>query len=426
MYKIFIVLKYKLKILLSDKSFLIAMTFIPLFLTLITGYALKYEEENKIPVAICDLDNTDYSKSIIERISAKEGFKFILTDEKTALKLVKDYKAEAAYIIKKGFKENLLSGNTGGLIEQVYSPSTISSDIISEVIGSEVARIMLNTTAADWVVNEYNKMGILKDPKIPKDPKDSKDSKTQNNALWQEAWEYTDSLWDQGPVMGIEYGEIDSTSNGTAGKNKNLPGNITSSAFGMLVAFVMFLIMFNSSWLIDEKENGTLRRIISGSGALNALFAGNILSLLFVGTLQIIFFSLICTIVFGVNIFSQGINVLIIILYLLSVIGISLFISSLLKTRMQLQAGAPLFSIITAFLGGCFWSFKDMGGLIKIISLLTPQGLALDLFTKYSASVSGISFMTAAGILMTSWQAIALLITAIALTSFSYFKIKLL
>ena len=54
MFKVITVLKYKLKILFSDKS-LIAMTVIPLFLTLITGYALRFEKYNEIPVAICDL-----------------------------------------------------------------------------------------------------------------------------------------------------------------------------------------------------------------------------------------------------------------------------------------------------------------------------------------------------------------------------------
>ena len=41
-------------------------------------------------------------------ISNKDGFEVIITGEETALKMVKDYKVEAAYIIKEGFKENFL------------------------------------------------------------------------------------------------------------------------------------------------------------------------------------------------------------------------------------------------------------------------------------------------------------------------------
>ena len=43
---------------MSDKNFMLATyDIIPLILT-ITGYALKFENENKIPVAICDLDGS--------------------------------------------------------------------------------------------------------------------------------------------------------------------------------------------------------------------------------------------------------------------------------------------------------------------------------------------------------------------------------
>jgi len=83
MYKIITVFKYKLKILMSDKNFMLAMTIIPLILTIITGYALKFENENKIPVAICDLDGSDYSNVVIEMISNKDGFEVIITGEET-------------------------------------------------------------------------------------------------------------------------------------------------------------------------------------------------------------------------------------------------------------------------------------------------------------------------------------------------------
>lgn len=420
MHKIIIVFKYKLKILLSDKSFMLAMTIIPLFLTLITGYALKFEKENKIPVAICDLDNSNYSKAVIDMISDKEGFEFILTDEKTAIKMVRDFKAEAAYIFKEGFEEKLLGGNITGIIQQVSSPSSIASNMISEIIGGEISRIMLNIAAADWVVNEYNK--LMNDNRI-----NSSSQIKNTDALWQEAWNYTDSLWASGPVMEIDYSEIHRGSDVNTkdmhtivNTSTNInTGSISSSAFGMLIAFIMFMIMFNSSWLVEERENGTLKRIISGPSAISALFAGNILSLAFIGFVQILLFSLICAFIFDVNIFSKNINICIVTLYLFSVIALSLFISSLLKTRMQLQAGAPLFAIITGFVGGCFWNIPHMGGFAKTISLFTPQGLALDLFNKLSSSENA-TLVT----LLTSWQAISLLMISILLTSFSYFRIK--
>ncbi len=416
MFKVITVLKYKLKILFSDKSFLIAMTVIPLFLTLITGYALRFEKYNEIPVAICDLDNTDYSNMILERVKEKKGFKILPTDENKAIKLVKDYKVESAFIIKEGFKENILSGETKGIIEQIAHPSSISQEIIKEIIGSEVARIMLNTDAADWVINEYIKLN-----KLP-----SETQSDEKGQIWNEAWEHTDSLWEPEPPMKLEFEEVHEGTIGTVESEKNTfqDSTISSSAFGMLIAFIMFLIMFNSSWLVDEKENGTLKRIISGPGALTALFAGNILSLLIIGILQVVLFSTICSIFFGVDIFTRTSSIIIIFIYLLCVIGISLFVSSILKTRIQLQTGAPLFSIITGFIGGCFWNFTDMGGIMKTISLFTPQGLALDLFSRYGQQISDKTIPAVTGTILTTTSAIILLALAIGLTLVSYVSIK--
>jgi ABC-type multidrug transport system permease subunit len=63
--------------------------------------------------------------------------------------------------------------------------------------------------------------------------------------------------------------------------------------------------------------------------------------------------------------------------YLLAVVAISMFLSSVLKTQAQLQAGAPVIALLTGFMGGCFWNFIEMPERIKMLSLLTPQGWAL-------------------------------------------------
>jgi ABC-2 type transport system permease protein len=275
---------------------------------------------------------------------------------------------------------------------------------------------MLNTDAADWVINEYIKLN-----KLP-----SETQSDEKGQIWNEAWEHTDSLWEPEPPMKLEFEEVHEGTIGTVESEKNTfqDSTISSSAFGMLIAFIMFLIMFNSSWLVDEKENGTLKRIISGPGALTALFAGNILSLLIIGILQVVLFSTICSIFFGVDIFTRTSSIIIIFIYLLCVIGISLFVSSILKTRIQLQTGAPLFSIITGFIGGCFWNFTDMGGIMKTISLFTPQGLALDLFSRYGQQISDKTIPAVTGTILTTTSAIILLALAIGLTLVSYVSIK--
>lgn len=312
MSKIFTVIKYKLKIILSDKSFLIAMAIIPLFLTFITGYALKYERENQIPIALCDLDNTEYSKMFLSRIFNKEGLRVMVVDEEEAISLVKNHKVEAAFILKEGFQQKFLEGNAQGAIEQLESPSTLSAGIIGRAFSGEAARLLLNTTAADWVIKELET--------VEKTLKDT--SPEDKDTLWHEAWQHTDSLWEPEPPMKMEYSEF---KDGIIIKDANpLYGTVEASALGMLSAFLMFLIMFNSSWLIEERENSTIKRLVAGTNALGFVFAGNILTLLFIGLVQILFFGLVSSALFGISIFNNIGSLFIMLVYLLTIIAFRL------------------------------------------------------------------------------------------------------
>ena len=94
----------------------------------------------------------------------------------------------------------------------------------------------------------------------------------------------------------MEYSEF---KDGIIIKDANpLYGTVEASALGMLSAFLMFLIMFNSSWLIEERENSTIKRLVAGTNALGFVFAGNILTLLFIGLVQILFFGLVSSALF--------------------------------------------------------------------------------------------------------------------------------
>lgn len=78
----------------------------------------------------------------------------------------------------------------------------------------------------------------------------------------------------------------------------------------------------------------------------------------------------------------------------MSVIAISLFLSAVLKTPAQLQAGAPVFALLTGFAGGCFWNFVEVPDRIKKISMLTPEGWVLNAINKQLLSPYDVSAVT--------------------------------
>lgn len=269
---------------LSDKLFLAAMILIPLFITIATGYALRYEKLNVIPVAFVDEDKSDYSKLLLDRLNEKEGFSIKVETSKQALEMLKGNEIEAIFVLKKGFEEKITSGESKEIIDLVKSPSSFSSDYIGEVVAGEVMRLIANNIAADWVSKQYKNF-----------------KKPVTSDLIKEVINYTDSQWTPKPLMTINYEELEGEK-AVQTDRVGMPVAAATSA-GIIVVFIMFYILFSSGWLIEERINGTLKRLVSGPDALSYSFGASILALAISGIVQIILFSSIDKLLFGVQLF---------------------------------------------------------------------------------------------------------------------------
>lgn len=356
--KLIIVTYYKLKMMLGDRLFFAMMIIIPLLITVATGYALRYEKGNTIPIAVVDEDNSGYSGTLVQRIEQKEGLSVEKETRSEALSLLEGNKVEQVFIIKEGFEQSVKSGESSGLIDLLSSPSSYSADFTSEVIAGEAIRLITGNMAAAWVEEQYRKLG-----------------RNFDQSLKQEVINYNDSLWQPKPLMTIDYMELQGKELKSISRI-SMPAATATSA-GLITSFIMFYVLFSSGWLVEERTNGTLKRLAAGPRALYLSFAGNVFSLMIAGGIQILIFSLIDRLAFNVELFPGPLSYLVFFIYLLSVISVSMFLSSILKTQAQLQAGAPVFALLTGFAGGCFWNFVEMPERIRQLSLLTPQGLVL-------------------------------------------------
>lgn len=350
---------YKLKMMLGDRMFFAAMIVIPLLITLMTGYALRYEKMNTIPVAFVDEDKSSYSITLMERISQKPGFRLEQTDRKEALSLLENGRVEQVFIIGAGFEERIRSGENKGLIDLIQSPSSYSAGFTAEVVAGEVIRFVTGHMAADWVEDQYVKL-----------------KKDRAAGLQEEVLARVDSYWEPKPLMTVRYFELDGKE-WKAVERVSLPAASATSA-GIITAFLMFFLLFGSGWLVEERTNGTIKRLASAPDALRVSFAGSVAAFLIAGAVQVLLFSLVVRLLFQVELFPGIWAYMVFLAYLLAVVSIGLFLSSILRTQAQLQAGAPVLALITGFAGGCFWNFVEMPEKVAQLSLLTPQGWALE------------------------------------------------
>jgi len=357
---------YKLKMMISDKIFFISMIVLPVFIILATGYALRHEKLGTIPVIIVDEDVSADSMLLIDRLKDKEGIELEISDRSTASQKLRQNKVEAVFVIREGFSKELQKNNYTGLIDFIKSPASYSSDYVSEIIAGEVLRIYSSYVAAGKVVLKYNQIG-----------------KTTGEDLFNEVRNFTDTFWEPEPLMKMEYYEL-------SGKEYDreafyMPAATATSA-GIIMVFIMLYILFCSGWLVEERTNGTLKRLVAGANALLLTYGANIISMFISGMLQIFIFACTIKLVFGVVLFTGILSYMVMAAYLLSVISISMLMSSVFRTSAQLQSAAPAFALITGFLGGCFWNFVNIPENMKALAALTPQGWALSAINRLIAN----------------------------------------
>lgn len=235
------------------------------------------------------------------------------------------------------------------------SPSSYSAGFVREVVAGEAFRLIMNNLAANSVTSKYDELGIDK-----------------GSSFRDEVIAYSDSFWEPEPLMTIDYRELRGTA-AEAVDRVSMPAATASSA-GLITAFIMFFMLFGIGWLVEERTNGTIKRLSAWRGAVAVSFGGSILALFAAGVLQIAMFGMILRLLFGIVLFNGILSYIALLSYLLAVVAISMFLSSILKTQAQLQAGAPVIALLTGFVGGCFWNFVEMPERIRLLSLLTPQG----------------------------------------------------
>lgn len=268
--KLYKLTRLRLKTYFRNPSFILILG---LFLVILWGILCFTNKDQKdvliLPIGLVDLDQTQYSDLIIKGVAKKNTISIESFSLEEAFKQVRTGKLEAVYILKKGLMDQILKGNTNEIIEIVKSPVSLSAEIIGELFSAETIRLSSNVDAANDITLRYK--GTLED----------------QEALWNEAWQRTDGYWEPDPLITINYR---STRQNLIGNENNLAmAQIKENTSQLLIlTLLMFSILIATSALLNERNNGTLKRIISSGTPLWIYLLSVILSIVILHTLGLL------------------------------------------------------------------------------------------------------------------------------------------
>lgn len=168
-------------------------------------------------------------------------------------------------------------------------------------------------------------------------------------------------------------------------------GNLNHAVIGFIIFFVSYSIVYGVSDILEDIDRRTFHRMIISPITKTKLILANGFMSLMIGFVQIILVFYLCDVLFGSSFRDHlGTISVIALLYTFSLIGISTFVVSFLKTFKQMDAVTPVVLTSMAMIGGCLWPLEIVSSKILLfLSNLTPHKWAIVSIKKILLSQSG-------------------------------------
>ncbi len=315
------ILKKDLRLYFSDKkgvlvTFLLPIIMITLFAFAFGGVGKKKSAPKPLGVLVVDKDSTTDSQNLITKLNAMQTIRLIASDEEKALNLVKKGENVAALIFEKGFSDAVAAG-TDLPIELKYDAARDLQMRIVHTVLKEGLKYHLGK--ADAINNVTLKTTSL-----------IKESSTKAH-----------------------------------------PGLVQAVA-GTAIMMLLFSIAAVGGGLLDEKEAGTLKRLLIAPVKPMDILLAKMGTAMMVSILQLTAMFVFAWLAFGLPIFMDVFSLILLILCIsFAVSSFGVFLVSTVKTRQQLQGMSTIIIILMSAIGGSMIPISMMPAFMQNIAVIS-------------------------------------------------------
>ncbi len=312
---------------LRDPRMRAVLLAVPIAQVIIFGYAATTDVRN-IGTAVYDLDNTPLSRELVARFMGSGYFRLVgnIKSEGEIRDLIDRGTARAVIRINSGFASDIQGGRTAAV------------QIILDGTDSNTAGIIL--MYANKIAGAFNQRVLSE-----------KMARTGMTRLTANPVSLATRAW--------------------------FNPNLESRNFfvpGVIALLVMVItVILSSMAIVREKEIGTIEQIMVTPLPRSTFILGKTIPFILIGYLDVALISLIATQWFGIPIngsapallFATG-------LYLMSTLGVGLFISTVSSTQQQAMMTAFFFMMPAILLSGFIYPIANMPAAIRFLTYANP------------------------------------------------------
>ncbi len=336
---------------LKDRSSLLLLLIVPLMLIAVVGFAFgnlfgNGSTQIAIKVAVSNQDTGQQAyigKAIVRALQINTDQLAITVNnystvgQVTKQVMASNNPANVGIVIPAGASETLAADSQRGSIPkalvQIYTlPNTNDAriTIVQNIVSSVISAQLAGSTAISQVYKVCNQPG------------NHCDQRSIDNAAIDTAIARADASADQA---------LQSLTAGQAIK----VGPFDQTVPGYAVFFSLFGLNAAAATILQEKEDGTFRRLLIAPIQKYALLGGKLLAQFILTLAQLLILFLVGYFVFKMHIGSWPTVILLLIGTSFAATGLGILLVSVVKTRRQLNPIVTLVTLITSAIGGAWW-----------------------------------------------------------------------
>jgi ABC-2 type transport system permease protein len=351
---------------------------------------------------------TEMSKMLqsIEQLSVT-----VYTDVAEAEQQVAKGQAAAAIIIPADFSQKI-DGYTPTSVEVMVDPAELESgNIVTGIVKQVVAGITIWGEVQYGVRTVFNEAGIL----AAASPQEARAIEAQNLGVVMTRINEMRT----NPVIAVSVVDPAGVETGYTMQ--------TFFAYlfpGLTVMFIYFIVGMSSSALLNERETGTLRRLLTATIPRGSILAGKMLAYMLLACVQVVVVFTVAGLVFGTPLGKSPVGLVVLTLVVaFNASAMGMMVAALVKTSKQADSIGLILAFVLAGLGGAMalspTSLYRAGGFMGAISSLTPHAHAVEGYYRLMAeNASFIQILPQIGIVL----AMGILFFLIALWRFRFDK----
>jgi linearmycin/streptolysin S transport system permease protein len=354
------IFKKDIKLFFSDKravllTFLMPILLISLFAFAFGGVSGISNTKNLTKLLVVDIDNSTDSKSVIASLDALSGLTLIPKEINEANNLVRKGKNVGVLIFEKGFQDSINAGKS--------LPMEFKYDAAREIeMGMLQPVLMQNLMSTVGEKSAKAKMNNYFDENFPGIPNEMKEKiftdMNSNNNIGN------DTSMDNNMSLKMTSILKEDTQKGNLG--------LIQAVAGTAIMMLLFSIATIGGGLLDEKEAGTLKRLLYSPLKPTDILFGKMIAALVLAILQLVVMFVFSWLAFGLPIFMDITALLLMILTTaFAVSSFGIFLVAIAKTRQQLQSLSTIIILTMSAIGGSMIPLFVMPAMMQKIAVVS-------------------------------------------------------